>query len=95
MARTMAWPFLQGRANQFLVEGGGVFQNLGPLTFQGPLKKSFATQHFPENFIIQRTNPSVFTNFAIPACQGPLPASWAPFSYTFFWGGVTISETLN
>ena len=45
--------------------------------------KSFATQHFPENSIIQRTKSSLFTNFAIPACQGPLPASWAPFFYFF------------
>ena len=28
----------QGRANWFLIGGGGVVQNLGPLPFQGPLK---------------------------------------------------------
>jgi hypothetical protein len=43
--------------------------------------KSFATQHVTENSIIQRTNPSFFTNFAIPACQGPSPASRPPFFY--------------
>jgi hypothetical protein len=35
----------QGRANRFLIGGGGggggVVQNLGPLPFQGPLKKFF------------------------------------------------------
>jgi hypothetical protein len=33
----------------------------------------FATQHFPKNSIDQHTNPSFFTNFAIPA----LPFFWA------------------
>ena len=50
--------------------------------------KSFATQHFPENVLIQRTirtYASFLTNFAIPACQGPLPTSWAPF-LNFFGG---------
>ena len=41
---------------------------------------------FPRNFQnFQRRNPSFLKKFAIPACQGPLPPSWAPF-FTF-WGG--------
>jgi hypothetical protein len=87
----------QGRANRFLVGGGGVFQNSGGgkrptlCSREQKFPKSFATQHFPENSIIQRANPSFFTNFAIPACQGPLLASWAPSpllaSWAPFFGG--------
>jgi hypothetical protein len=40
----------QGRANRFPVGGGGVFQNLGPLPFQGPPKKIFPeSKIFPKN----------------------------------------------
>ena len=35
-----------------------------------------SSRNLSQNF--QRRNPSFFKNFAIPACQGPLPASWAP-----------------
>ena len=49
--------------------------------------KNLSQKHFSRNFQnFQRTNPSFFKNFAILACQGPLPTSWAPLFY--FFGGV-------
>ena len=77
---------------------GGVFQNLGRLPFSHifPESKIFSgkcwrrrgggRRYFFENF--QRRNPSFLKKFSIPACQGPLPASWAPL-FTFFGGCYT------
>ena len=94
---------------------GGVFQNLGPLPFQGPPKKIFRkakigggegggvevdvifwktkvpeifrkTTFFKKFPKFSAKKSSFLKNFAIPACQSPLPASWAPF-FTFFGGG--------
>jgi hypothetical protein len=79
----------------FWLGGRGVFQNLGPLGGgrstmcfrKTKFPKNLSQKHFSRNFKnFQRTNPSFFKNFAILACQGPLPTSWAPLFY--FFGGV-------
>jgi hypothetical protein len=47
-------------------------------------RKTTFFQKFPK---FSAKKSFIFKNFAIPACQGPLPASWAPIFY--FFGGVT------
>ena len=55
---------------------------------QGRAKKfSRKQKFFRKTTFAKEKKPSFLKNFAIPACQGPLPASWAPF-FTFL-GGVT------
>ena len=61
----------------------------------GPCQKIFRkAKNFPENNFRKTTffqkfpkfsakKSSFLKNYAIPACQGPLPASWAPLFYFF------------
>ena len=82
----------QGRAKRYLVGGGGgvEFKNLGPFysgatskNFKGGGERSTKTKH-PKNvfdFFNFQKNSVLLTRSAIPAFQGPLSVSWAPFLY--------------
>jgi hypothetical protein len=87
----------------FRLGGGGVFPNLGPLPFQVPPQKKIfrkaknfsgkcwrqgGRRYFFENKSSRNLSQNK-RSFAIPACQGPLPASWAPY-FTLGGGGVVL-----
>ena len=53
-------------------------------------RKTTFFQKFPQ---FSAKKSSFLKHFAIPACQGPLPASWAPLFYYFFGGGGCYTPT--
>ena len=69
---------------QKMLATGGSTLFFSKTKFPEIFRKTTFFQKFPQ---FSAKKSSFLKHFAIPACQGPLPASWAPLFYFLFLGG--------